>query len=70
MMHVPSAVRIDHLTAARTSARLPPPHGHQSATKQTTHEALFALLEVGFPLRVERIRIRSYLGVPPDGDGG
>jgi len=70
MMHMPSALRVDQLTAHWTSAGLSLPQRAQTADEHAAHEARLALLEVGFPFRVEGIRISFDLDVPPDSDRG
>ena len=70
MMHVPSALGVDQLTAHWTSAGLSLPQHPQTADEYAAHEALLALLKVGFPFRVEGIRISFDLDVPPDSDRG
>ena len=70
MMHVPSALGVDQLTAHWTSAGLSLPQHPQTADEYAAHEALLALLKVGFPFRVEGIRISFDLDVPSDSDGG
>ena len=70
MMHMPSALGVDQLTAHWTPAGLSLPQRAQTAGEHTADEALLALLEVGFPFRVEGIRIPVGLDVPPDSDRG
>ena len=70
MMHMPSALGVDQLTAHWTPAGLSLPQRAQTAGEHTADEALLALLEVGFPSRVKRIRIPFDLDVPPYSDRG